>query len=118
MTNKQNIIHLILGLPREFNNQKDKSFKQLLEETGYFEVRNQIQKKDILEIIKKCPEFIKDWFTWSENKRVTSGWFLKEEKEKYVVSFFPNSKTKKTFRTKSIQKASAYFIKQELDDIK
>jgi len=118
MINKQNTIHLILDLPRKFNNQKDKSFKQLLQETGYFEIQNQIQEQDIIVVIKKYPEFAKDWFTWSENKRVVSGWFLKEEKGNYVASFFPDSKTKKAFRTKNIEEATAYFIKKELDDIK
>ena len=119
MKNQQDIIQLILTLPERFMSQRDKSFNQLLKETGYFQNYDQIHEEDILDAINQYPEIIKNWFIWSENKRTRSGWFIKESKGKYIVSFFSNLENKienkKEFRTNEIKKACAYFIKKEVD---
>ncbi len=90
MNNKQEVIHHILTLPERFKSLGNQTFNNLLKDSGCLEISSQIQESDILDAITKHPEIIKSWFSWSEDKRVSSGWFLKENKGKYFVSFFCN----------------------------
>lgn len=115
MNNKKEIIHRILALPESFRSIGNQSFNNLLKDTGYIEISAQIQEADILAAIKEHPEIIKGWFSWSEDKRVSSGWFLKENKGKYNVSFFPNIEGKKVFETSDAYTACAHFIMKEIE---
>jgi hypothetical protein len=118
MTSKEHIIYLILNLAKKFNNQREKSFRQLLEETNYFKIQHQIKEKDILETVNKYPEVLLSWMQWSANKRVTSGWFLIEENGEYIVSYYPHSEANQTLKTRDGHKACAYFILKEIDGLK
>lgn len=111
----QEVINRILSLPDKFQKLGNQTFDNLLKDSGYAEISGQIREDDILEAIKQHPEVVKSWFDWSENKRSSSGWFIKEDKEKYVVSFFPDTEGKEITETKDIYKACACFIKKEIE---
>jgi hypothetical protein len=115
MNNKKEVTHRILTLPERFKSLGNQTFNNLLKDAGYIEISNQLQEADILEAIKERPEIVKSWFSWSEDKRVSSGWFLKESKGKYVVSFFPKVEGKEVLETNDVYKACAYFITKEIE---
>src|SRR5580700_2880692 len=91
MNTKEKIVESIIRLPRSFYTQGDKSIRVLLQETGYFEQYNSINESDIAQSLLSNPDFIYDWLSWSEDKRVTSGWyFLKVKNDEYKVGYFPS----------------------------
>jgi hypothetical protein len=48
MNSKQEVIYRILTLPERFKSLGNQTFNNLLKDTGYIEISNQIQKNDIL----------------------------------------------------------------------
>ncbi len=119
MNKKQEIIYKILSLPETFKkSDNNKSFKELLNDTGYFEIADQIQEKELFNAVRENPKFITDWINWSDDKRTTSGWFIKEsEKGKYTVSFFPKKDELTTFKTDDVKIACAHFIQREIESL-
>jgi hypothetical protein len=115
MNNKQEVIRRILTLPERFKSPRNQTFNNLLKDTGYIEISNQIQENDILEAIKNYPETVTSWLLWSEDKRVKSGWFLNENKGKYIVSFFPKIEGREVLETNDVYKACAHFITKEIE---
>jgi len=55
-----NVIQSIIYLPFEFGHQ-NKSLYTLLQESGYFELYNQINDERLLEILKQHPKSIEYW---------------------------------------------------------
>lgn len=117
--NTKDTVNKILSIPREFNNLRNTSIYSLLKESGYFETYNQVKEVDIAEALKKQPECITDWLMWSEDKRSSSGWYLKQnEFGKYTVGYFPERKDFKLTEYSDLTEACAVFIKREIEEIR
>ena len=88
-------------------------------QSGYFKLHDQINNADILKAVSEHHDIINDWLTWSDNKRVTEGWFFKKnEDETYVVGYFHIDKNKKEIVFSNIDEACSYFIKNEIEAIR
>ena len=119
MSNKNKIITGIIHLPKIFLIVKDISIYSLLKKTGYFENDSNIDENDILKVLLINQNFISDWLTWSDNKRVSAGWFFqKGENNKYKVGYFPFSENLKQIEFTNASEACAAFIKREIEDIR
>jgi sulfite reductase beta subunit-like hemoprotein len=113
------IINKVISLATEFYNKSNVSIYTLLKETGYFEMYNQINEADILNELTIHPEFIDKWFSWSENKRSSSGWYLKQnENSKYAVGYFPANRDIAQIEYSDIKEACAAFIIREIEEIR
>lgn len=67
-----------------------KSAIQLLEESGYFEMPNELTIEALVAFIGSHPNVILAWLKWSEDKRVSSGWYFVWKAGGYIVGHFPN----------------------------
>jgi len=117
----KNIISDLVSLPERFYNLKnDKSIYALLQDTGYFEIHNNVKENELENYLIQFPEYICQWKEWSENKRTSSGWYFNEEDENnYSVIFFDlNKNIKKNLKYTDIIKACAAYIKIEIDSIR
>lgn len=78
---------------------------------------NKISEDDFLEILRDGPNFVNDWLRYSENKRVSSGYFFTETDGIYSVGFLSlnDGANEKLFSSR--EEACAYFIKKEIDEI-
>jgi hypothetical protein len=116
---KTSVLEKIIFLPRNFYKLRNISIFNLLKQSGYFELYDQIDNADILQAVTENRDVINDWLTWSENKRVTEGWFFtKNENETYVVDYSPYDKNKKQIKFANAEEACCYFIKNEIDIIR
>lgn len=117
--NTSNLINKIIELPKIFYEKGNVPMYSLLKETGYFEAYNKINEKDVLEYLSNNLEHSRYWLRWSENKRVSSGWYFKEEDDgKYTVGYFFDGTDNKCKTYDDINAACAAFIKQEIEEIR
>lgn len=117
--NINNIINKIIKLPETFYLNGNVSIYNLLRDSGYFEMYDQIDENNILEELTKHPEYVKIWLEWSDNKRTDSGWFFqKSDHGKYTVDYFPKKEKSDSVEYEDSKLACATFIKLELEAIR
>ena len=68
MQTKEVIVDL-LSIPRRFNELSTVSVYDLLKQTNYSIIRDQISLKDIHASLAQHPEYVNDWLQYSEDKR-------------------------------------------------
>src|SRR5690554_8168704 len=83
----EDITKKIIFLPRVFRNIMNKSIFELLEETGYFQVHSKISEEVIEKQLKKYPEYLNEWISYSEDKRGDSGYYIKREGKIYIIGY-------------------------------
>jgi len=113
------ILFDLIHLPRRFNAGR-MSMYELLRQTGYFEMHNQVSESGIRQTLVRHPECIDDWISYSEDKRTSSGSYIKQEDgTRYKVGCF-SEKSGKAIDTSYIDRtdACAAFIKHEIEDIR
>lgn len=117
---EDNIIDELIKLPNQFNTILNKSIYDLLRDTGYFEIYDQILVENIYKKLSVYPsKFVEDWLSYSENKRSNTGWYFKSnEKQKYVVGMLDSEGENNHFEYKDCIEACAAFIKNEIEDIR
>jgi hypothetical protein len=117
--NTETIISSIVNLPDKFYNIGNASIYSLLKETGYFENHKDVNETTILKYLVNHAECVNQWLCWSEDKRSTSGWYLrKNEDGKYIVGYFPIEKKFQSIEYSDITEACTAFIKREIEDIR
>lgn len=120
--NKVDIAVQIVTMPRRFHSLGNISIFGLLEETGYFELHDQISEDDIRTALLCCPECVQEWIQYSEDKRSSSGWYLTLNDEGlYETAYFdikavPNTINRVQY--KSGVDACAAFIKHEIETLR
>ena len=120
--NNVDIAMQIVTMPRRFHSLGNISIFSLLEETGYFELHDQISEDDIRTALLCCPECVQEWIQYSEDKRSSSGWYLTLNDEGlYETAYFdikavPN--TTNRIQYESAVDACAAFIKHEIESIR
>jgi hypothetical protein len=112
----------IVTIPRRFHSLGSISIFSLLEETGYFELHDQISEHDIRTALLCCPECVQEWIQYSEDKRSSSGWYLTLNDEGlYETAYFnvkavPNTTNRVQYE--NAIDACAAFIKHEIESIR
>ncbi|MGK2863028.1 MAG: hypothetical protein ACSLE0_13925 [Chitinophagaceae bacterium] len=114
------IIEKIIHLPKLFRSLGNKSIHELLRDTGYFEIADQINQEDISKVLKQHPECINEWKLFSNDKRASSGWYLKElDNNKHIVGYFGIKKgDTPVVEFSDNNEACAFFIKHEIENIR
>ena len=93
-----------------------KSWNTLLQESGYFEVHEQINENEIIEILKNHSHLIVEWLRWSDAQRCSSTWyFTKGEDGKCFVGHYPERKEFEEIKTPNEYQACAAFIKRLIE---
>jgi ribosomal protein L36 len=97
----------------------NKSIFELLEETGYFQVHSKISEEVIEKQLKKYPEYVNEWISYSEDKRGDSGYYIKREGKIYIIGYLDKQgKIQILKKTNNRVNACAIFIKKEIEDIR
>lgn len=110
------VIEKIINIPKDYYG-KNKSKYSLVKESGYFEVYDKISEDVIEKALKEKPELIAEWIGWSEDQRISEGWYLKIENGKNIVANFSNDGGYKEIITTypDISTACSVFIKYEIE---
>jgi hypothetical protein len=91
----------------------------LLEVTAHFGLHEQVSEADIRAALVRCPECVKEWFNYSEDKRTSSGWYLTENDEEcYETGYIADHTRTNWLQHDNAIDACAVFIKHELEDIR
>ena len=98
---------------------KNMSPRALLEASGYLEHRRAIDVVAIRKHVAAHPELVGRWFGYSDDKRVSSGWYFSADSPQgpFVVGYFPSDPKKPETTYSDGVEACAMFIKHELESI-
>ncbi len=120
MKTKLKVILDIITAPVTFQVLGNKSFYDLIKETGYFENSNKVFEDDIAYVLLDNSELIEKWFEWSENKRSSDGWYLlTNDSRKYEVGRIDEEGKRGQFLEFTDKRnACAVFIKREIDELR
>lgn len=92
----------------------------LIAESGFRDHRSAIDVEKIKKHVAENPRLISDWMGYSENKRVSSGWYFSADSfdGPYVVGYFPaKDRSRKEKKYSDGIEACAIYIMHELDAI-
>ena len=92
--------------------------KALIAESGYQDNRDLIDVDRIARHLTSNPNLFGEWIAFSENKRVSEGWYLKAQSADgpYTVGYFnPSVTLRKTDTYLDANEACAVYIKRELE---
>lgn len=117
---ERDITDKLIKLPSMFHRRGNVSIYDLLKETGYFEMNQQISEKIIQAALLQHPECVDEWLNYSEDKRTSTGWYLRQEGiNTYVIGFIEKEiGGKRQSRFIDRITACAAFIKREVEDIR
>jgi len=117
--NKLEVLKNIICIPILFSERKNISLKSLLEECSYGIYQSKISEDDIYDSLVGKKSLLKSWLYWSENKRSSSGWYLKSaDDHKFIVAYYDSKLGHKNVVSYSDSfRACAAFIKKELDSV-
>lgn len=108
----------VIHIPYDFHH-KNKSVYALLSESGYFELHDQVNQNEIIEVLKIHPHLVNEWLQWSEDKRTNEGWyFTKGDDGKCFVGHYPEGKEFEEIKSSDEFIACAAFIKREIENIR
>ncbi len=114
----ENIVEKIVSMPRDLA-RANKSAARLLQESGYLKSPAGITIEALVEALEKSPHYIEEWLTWSNNKRVSAGWYFQlSGSGNYIVGYFSGTERPPPSTYVSAQTAAANFIKCEIEDIR
>jgi hypothetical protein len=95
---------------------QNKSVLEVIAESGYNEIRSQIDSEALeKELLRSPPDVIERWQTYSDNKRTTSGWYIRKD-DRYEVGFYSNGRNVNVTFFEKWHQAFAHFIKHELEE--
>jgi hypothetical protein len=86
------------------------SLRDALSRADYVDARKRFAARDLVPVIQAHKEFIQQWLMYSEDKRTSGGWYLKETGE--IGRADDHNSTQ---RFKSIENAVAEYVVRELD---
>lgn len=109
----------IAFLPQQCQERENESTYSLLQETGYFELADQISADTIREVLAKYPECVGLWLQWSEDKRTRTGWYFRRESQsKYIVAYLSITGETQASEFADAITACSVFIKREIEQIR
>ncbi len=82
---KSETIKRICEFARAYQTENKKSPLQLFAETGYQSYRAEITNEEIAAEIDKNSNLLDDWLAFTEDKRWTPSWGIREDQTSYVV---------------------------------
>lgn len=108
------IISEICLLPRNFKLQ-NKSIQELLETSGFFDKPDKVFKEALVEFLKKHPDLIGEWESYSSDKRSSPSWYLQRENSGWVVGYSSTPSQEQKYNFQDPSDACAEFILRELN---
>jgi hypothetical protein len=109
------VVARICELPVEFRTRGNASVTQLVEESGYAGHKTAVTVEAVSRYIHDRPDLIEAWFSYSEDQRTSSGWYLICRADgKFEVGYFPKGER---LAIADREAACAEFIVREIRSI-
>jgi hypothetical protein len=111
----------IVTIPRKFHTRAMSIF-DLLKETGYFELHNEVSVSDIRNALARDPACVQEWMQYIDDQRCSSSWyFVLNDEGLYEVGFY-DSNTDPARSNQVVYEnamdACAAFIKHQIESIR
>ena len=108
----------ILSIPKNIELNPRNSFCICYAEINQLFVDIHITFDDLLNALQESPHFISQWLTYSENKRTSNGWFVRQvESGKYEVGFYDGKGIVDNLFFNDSVAACALFISKEITSV-
>jgi|SRR4051794_21021268 hypothetical protein len=116
INNIVSVVNNIIAIPDNYH-KLNKSWYHLVIDSGYLDCYNQITEQVILDALEKQPERVNEWVQWSEDQRVSEGWFLRLDGNIWNIGAFSTKEGYKETLTPypDLKQACAAFIKLEVE---
>ena len=88
---KQTPAEAVCRLPASFY-AGEKSFTQLVRESGIADPASGASADALASVLRAEPALIDGWLLWSQDKRVSSGWYFERDGDGCAVGYFPEGK--------------------------
>jgi hypothetical protein len=82
-------VEQICTFPVDFRRIGNKSAVQMIQDIGLSSEKVFLLQEEIEQFLHMRPDLVEAWLTWSDDKRVTSGWYFTEKSLEFVVGFHP-----------------------------
>jgi hypothetical protein len=86
------VIERLCSIPANFYG-GNKSPVQLVAESGLSQCESAFSVEAVSTYLSHHPMLVEQWLRWSEDKRVSSGWYFMRESNKFVVGYYPRGET-------------------------
>jgi hypothetical protein len=84
----------VCEIPVEFKARGDVSLIQLVRESGFEAKHVNLTVAALCEYLRDKPALIDAWFGYSEDKRASSGWYIRQRPNgQFEVAFFPKGES-------------------------
>lgn len=83
--NPDSVVASVCRIPVAFRQLGGKSLHQLIAESGYWEMSDQLSAVAIERCLRQSPELVDDWLGYSADKRTSGGWYFVDEGAHFVV---------------------------------
>ena len=110
----EEVVERLCKLPHDFNVGK-KSPSQLVAASGVARCEAAVSTEALAKFLARHPELVEEWLHWSEDKRVSSGWYFLKERNEYVVGYYPNGER---LSFADPVRACAEFVNREIEAIR
>jgi hypothetical protein len=119
MSSKSTIVGDVIRLPRIFFDRGSISMYALLHEIEYFSMSDLVTEDAIYQEFLEHPEYVNDWVDWSEAKRSSAGWYIRQRGDAgFEVGYFPpHYGSHKVAKYADVAQACAAFVKREIESI-
>src|SRR3954468_17757261 len=108
----KDIVHDLIVMPMTYEH-ANKSPSVIVSESGYFDSPDAVTAELLADSIKGLPQSVDNWLSWSENKRASSGWYLKRMRDgSFIVGYSPRTDNVPQLRYDDPFLACANFIKR------
>lgn len=115
----EDVADRLLRIPTDSHKPDGVSVWQLVQDTGYFEAYDRVSVAVIRGALDRYPEKVGDWLLYSEDKRCSSGWYIRKHYgEEFDVGFYPDSSGIEPEYYSNRLDACAAFIKHEVEEIR
>ena len=90
------------------------SVAQLLSSAGVVDEPSLPPRSEFASYLSSRPELVESWLRWSQDKRVSSGWYFSPAPNGFVVGYYPNG-PEMPFQDKV--EACAEFVRREAGQV-
>ncbi len=113
---RKTVVDNIVNLANDFYRRRNISMYQLFLDSGYLTLQEEISIDEIKAELRSCPYLIESWFNYSDDQRISNGWYVRKESENNYIINRIESDSISTFTSKL--DACARFVQLQVEVLK